>query len=67
MLDYKRRTLRELEEGGGLAKSGANLKGVKEDLEMVREQVNSLEQHLKSREDVLAGLLREIEEERAKR
>lgn len=67
MLDYKRRTLRELEEGGGLAKNGANLKGVKDDLEMVREQVNSLEQHLKSREDVLAGLLREIEEERAKR
>ncbi|RPA94471.1 hypothetical protein L873DRAFT_1814273 [Choiromyces venosus 120613-1] len=67
MLDYKRRTLRELEEGGGLAKSGANLKGVREDLEMVREQVNALEQHLKSREDVLAGLLREIEEEKAKR
>lgn len=67
MLDYKRRTLRELEEGGGLAKNGANLKSAREDLEMIREQVNTLEQHLKTREGVLVGLLGEAEDEKARR
>jgi hypothetical protein len=67
MLDYKRRILRELEGGGGLAKSGSNLKNARDDLDMIREQVNALEQHLKTREAVLAGLFREIEEEKAKR
>ncbi|KAH8155356.1 uncharacterized protein LAJ45_00366 [Morchella importuna] len=67
MLDYKRRTLRDLEDGGGSAKGGADLKSVREDLEMVRMQVDAVEQHLREREGVLQGVLDEIEEEKGKR
>jgi hypothetical protein len=67
LLDYKRKQLRELEEGGGAAKAGGNLKSVSEDLQTVREQVEGLEGHLRSREEVLEQLRREIEDERAGR
>lgn len=68
MLDYKRRTLRDLEEGGSQSKNGgAGLKGVRDDLDMVKEQVDALEQHLRSRDDILQGLYREIEEEKGRR
>lgn len=67
MLDYKRRTLRDLEDGGGSAKGGADLKSVREDLEMVRMQVDAVEQHLREREGILQGVLDEIEEEKGKR
>jgi hypothetical protein len=67
LLDYKRKELRDLEEGGGKAKAGAGLKGVAEDLQTVREQVEGLEAHLRSRQGVLEQLRREIEEEKAGR
>lgn len=67
MLDYKRRTLRDLEEGGSGAKNGGSLKSVRDDLDMVKEQVDALEQHLRGREEVLQGLYREIEEEKGRR
>jgi len=67
MLDYKRRELRNLDEGGGDIKSGAGVKNARADLDMVREQVQALEQHLKTREEVLAQLQSEIEDERARR
>ncbi|KAH6855742.1 actin cytoskeleton-regulatory complex protein END3 [Chaetomium sp. MPI-CAGE-AT-0009] len=67
LLDYKRKQLRELEEGGGASKAGGNLKSVSEDLQTVREQVEGLEGHLRSRQEVLEQLRREIEDERAGR
>ena len=67
LLDYKRKQLRDLEEGNGGAKAGGGLKGVGEDLQTVREQVDGLEAHLRARNDVLEQLRREIEDERAGR
>ncbi|SPQ25190.1 64582c7f-0352-433b-817f-c05d0938006c [Thermothielavioides terrestris] len=67
LLDYKRKQLRELEEGSGRSKAGASLKGVHEDLQAVREQVEGLEAHLRTRQEVLEQLRREIEDERAGR
>ncbi|RYO80849.1 hypothetical protein DL763_008782 [Monosporascus cannonballus] len=67
LLDYKRRELRELEEGTGKAKVGGSLKGVADDLQTVKEQVEALEAHLSSRMQVLEQLRREIEDEKAGR
>ncbi|ROT40545.1 EF-hand [Sodiomyces alkalinus F11] len=67
LLDYKRKELRELEEGSGKSKVGSSLKGIQEDLQTVREQVEGLESHLSSRNQVLEQLRREIEDERASR
>jgi chromosome segregation ATPase len=67
LLDYKRKELRDLEEGNGKAKAGASLKGVQEDLDTVKEQVAGLETHLRSRMEVLEQLRREIEDERSGR
>lgn len=67
LLDYKRKELRDLEEGNGKAKTGASLKGVQEDLDTVKEQVAGLETHLRSRKEVLEQLRREIEDERSGR
>ncbi|KAI0128039.1 actin cytoskeleton-regulatory complex protein [Hypoxylon sp. NC0597] len=67
LLDYKRRELRELEEGSGKAKTGSSLRGVADDLQTVREQVDGLEAHLASRMQVLEQLRREIEDEKAGR
>jgi actin cytoskeleton-regulatory complex protein END3 len=67
LLDYKRKELRDLEEGKGKSRSGATLKGVADDLQTVREQVEGLEGHLRSREQVLEQLRREIEDEKAGR
>lgn len=67
MLEYKRRALRDLEEGSSQSKGGTTLKSVRNDLDMVREQVDGLEQYLKGREEILQGLYREIEEEKGRR
>lgn len=67
MLDYKRRQLRELEEGTGNSAGAGNLKGIQEDLQTVKEQVEGLETHLSSRNQVLDQLRREIEEEKGSR
>ncbi|TFB03542.1 hypothetical protein CCMA1212_004534 [Trichoderma ghanense] len=64
LLDYKRRELRDLEEGKGKSAVGGNLKSISADLETVREQVDGLEAHLRSREQVLEQLRGEIEEEK---
>lgn len=61
LLDYKRRELRELEEGKGKSAVGGNLKTISDDLQTVREQVEGLESHLRSREQVLGQLRTEIE------
>jgi actin cytoskeleton-regulatory complex protein END3 len=65
-LDYKRKELRELEEGNGKAKAGSSLRGIADDLATVKEQVDGLEAHLSSRMQVLEQLRREIEDEKAR-
>jgi actin cytoskeleton-regulatory complex protein END3 len=67
LLEYKRRELRELEDGEGSSKVGQGLKQVEEEIGTVREQVEGLEKHLRTREEVLEGLRREIEEEKRAR
>ena len=57
--------MRDLETGEGGAKVGQSLKGVAEEIAMVKEQVDGLEAHLKKREGVLQDLRRQIEEEKA--
>lgn len=64
LLDYKRRELRELEEGKGKSAVGGNLKSVSDDLATVREQVEGLETHLRSRQQVLDQLRREVDAEK---
>ncbi|MCJ1413943.1 endocytosis defective- protein [Xylographa parallela] len=64
MLDYKRRELRLLEEGGGAAKGAEGLRAVGEEVQSVREQVKGLQGHLREREEVLEGLKRAVEEAR---
>lgn len=64
LLDYKRRELKELEEGTGKSAVGGSLKSVSEDLQTVQEQVDGLEGHLRSREQILEQVRREIEDER---
>ena len=65
MLDYKQREKRKLDEGGygdgGGGKAGG-LDVVREEIGSVREQIEGLEKHWRAREEVLAGLKREIEE-----
>ncbi|KAI1874850.1 uncharacterized protein JN550_002279 [Neoarthrinium moseri] len=67
LLDYKRKELRELEEGGGKAQAGTSLRGVADDLATVKEQVDGLEAHLSSRLQILEQLRREIEDEKTRR
>ncbi|CZT10198.1 hypothetical protein WAI453_009324 [Rhynchosporium graminicola] len=67
LLDYKRRELREMESGEGKSKVGASLKGVANEIATVKEQVDGLEAHLKSRQQVLAELQEEIENEKSSR
>jgi hypothetical protein len=67
LLDYKRRELRDMESGEGKSKVGAGLKGVSDEIATVKEQVDGLESHLRSREQVLAELRQEIDDEKANR
>ena len=67
LLDYKRKELRDLEEGRGKSSVAGSLKGVADDLQTVKEQVDGLEAHLRSRQETLEQLQREIEDEKAGR
>jgi len=64
LLEYKRKEKRELEEGEGRSKVGANLKGLSEEIAAVREQVEGLEEHARRRREVLERLRAEVEGER---
>ncbi|KAL6862683.1 endocytosis defective- protein [Amphichorda felina] len=66
LLDYKRRQLRDLEEGSGKESAGGSLKGITEDLQTVREQVEGLESHLASRQQALEQIRQEIENEKVR-
>jgi hypothetical protein len=63
LLDYKRGVLRGLDgsdEGGEVKGLG----GIRDEIDMVREQVDGLAEHLARRREVLEGLRAEIEESR---
>ena len=64
LLDYKMRALRELEMGEGKVKEGSSLKGLEEDVESVREQIEGLERHWKGRQEVLESLRADIAAEK---
>jgi hypothetical protein len=64
LLEYKRRELRELEQGEGRSRAGASLKNVAAEVDTVKEQVEGLETHLRRREEVLEALRREIDDEK---
>ena len=64
LLDYKKRELRELELGEGPVKEGQNLKALEGEVDSVREQIEGLERHWKSRQAVLEGLREEIAAEK---
>jgi hypothetical protein len=55
-----------LEEGEGKYKVGGSLKGLSDDIASVKEQIDGLEAHLRTREGVLNDLRRQIEEEKAR-
>lgn len=67
LLDWKRRQLRELENGEGMGKgAGGGLEGVRGEIEMVKEQVDGLQEHLRKREGVLDDLRRQVDAEKAR-
>lgn len=65
LLDYKRRELRDLENGEGKAKTGQSLKAFQDEIGMVKEQVDGLQEHLRKREAVLQDLRDQIDAEKA--
>ncbi|KAK6537656.1 endocytosis defective- protein [Orbilia ellipsospora] len=67
MLDYKRRELRDLEEGKGSAQGGASLASARSDLDLMKQQIDALDSHLAQRNEVLDGLRRQIDDEKARR
>jgi hypothetical protein len=67
LLDYKRRELGDLESGEGKYKEGGSLQSLADDISTVKEQVDGLETHLRTRESVLSDLKQQIEEEKASR
>ncbi|KAK4697057.1 actin cytoskeleton-regulatory complex protein END3, partial [Lecanoromycetidae sp. Uapishka_2] len=64
LLEYKRKEIRELERGEGKSKVGESLRGVETEIKSIKEMVEGLESHWKSREGVLEDLRRQIDEEK---
>ncbi|KAH7128736.1 cytoskeletal adaptor protein saga [Dendryphion nanum] len=65
LLDFKRGVLRDFESGDGGAVKG--LSGIRDDIQTVQEQVEGLQSHLDRRQEVLADLRRQIDDEKASR
>jgi actin cytoskeleton-regulatory complex protein END3 len=66
LLDFKRKALRELE-GGEVKGKGGSLNGIRDEIGVVKEQIDGLEAHLRSREGMLETLRQEIEYEKSNR
>lgn len=64
LLEYKRKDIRELERGEGRSRVGESLRGVESEIQGVKEMVEGLEAHWRSREGVLEDLRRQVEEEK---
>ncbi|KAH8725595.1 cytoskeletal adaptor protein saga [Phaeosphaeriaceae sp. PMI808] len=64
LLDYKRNTLRDLDNDEGGAVKG--LGGIREEIDTVKEQVEGLQSHLSRRQEALADLRRQIDDEKAR-
>jgi hypothetical protein len=62
LLDYKRKELRDCENGDGKYAGGGGMGGLSEDIQMVKEQVEGLEKHLRERERILDELKTSIRE-----
>jgi hypothetical protein len=67
MLDYKRKELKDLDNGEGRYKEGGGLSGLADDIQTIKEQVDTLENHLRERERTLDDLKRQIQDEKAGR
>ena len=67
LLDYKKKELRDCENGDGKYAASGGLSGMNEDIQMIKEQVEGLERHLRDRERVLDDLKAQIAEEKASR
>jgi hypothetical protein len=65
LLDYKRGVLRDLDSGDGGAVKG--LGGIREEIDTVKEQIEGLQGHLDRRQEVLADLRRQIDDEKSSR
>ena len=64
LLDYKRAQLRDLELGEGRAKDGSDLKSTRSEIDSIREQIEGVEKHWKTRQDALAELREQIDAEK---
>jgi len=69
LLNYKRKQLNDLDNDtdGGDNNQAKILDGLSSEISMVKEQVEGLEKHLKTREAVLEGLRIQIEDEKMKK
>jgi len=60
MLDFKRRELRRLKDGGDIERGG-NLDGIRNEIQGFKEQIEAMAGHLSKREEELKNLQRSIE------
>jgi actin cytoskeleton-regulatory complex protein END3 len=67
LLDYKKKDLRDLENGEGRYRNSANISGLSDDIQSLKEQVDGLESHLRERERVLDDLKAQIAQEKGSR
>jgi actin cytoskeleton-regulatory complex protein END3 len=67
MLDYKRKELKDLDNGEGKYREGGGLGGLADDIHTIKEQADQLEHHLRDRERILDDLKRQMQEEKAGR